>query len=232
MVLKGMDGQEHKVTSQGQGTLNTVLGSLGTASFLGMGANGNGCNGSGLLGNLFGNNCHSCPVDQKELAYAIELASCRGREYALATAREEDAKIFNEARRNDDKIAGVVKEVTQGLIAVGNGVSRLDSKVSCIEERLNWMQKEDERNLREAKNYTDTRVNAEAQLRKAGDENVAAWASKELCRKIDGELTINGDQVCYHGCKPVLQQCPCGTETNPINIKVLADALLKAVKEK
>ena len=230
-----MDGSEMNVTSQGQGTYNTVGASLGIASFLGMGANGNGCGGGGLLGNLFGNNnnhCCSCPVDQKELAYAIELASCRGREYALATAREEDAKIFGEARRNDDKIAAVLKETNTGLIAIGNGVTRLDSKVACIEERLNWMQKEDERNLREAKDYTDTRVNAEAQLRKAGDENVAAWTQKELCHKIDGELTINGDQVCYHRCKPILEQCSCGSESNPFNVKVITDAFLAALATK
>jgi hypothetical protein len=38
MRIKGMDGQEYNVTSQGQGTYNTVAGSLGIASFLGLNA--------------------------------------------------------------------------------------------------------------------------------------------------------------------------------------------------
>lgn len=38
MRIKGMDGQEYNVTSQGQGAYNTVAGSLGIASFLGLNA--------------------------------------------------------------------------------------------------------------------------------------------------------------------------------------------------
>lgn len=41
MRIKGMDGQEHNVTGQGQGNLNTVLGAIGTAGVLG----GNRCGG-------------------------------------------------------------------------------------------------------------------------------------------------------------------------------------------
>ena len=48
-----VNGKNYSVTSQGQGNLNTVLGSLGAASFLGLGANG--C-GNGILGGMFGGN--------------------------------------------------------------------------------------------------------------------------------------------------------------------------------
>ena len=53
MRIKGMDGQEHNVTGQGQGNLNTVLGAIGTAGVLG----GNRC-GGGLFGGLFGGGCN------------------------------------------------------------------------------------------------------------------------------------------------------------------------------
>ena len=232
MRIKGMDGQEHNVTGQGQGNLNTVLGAIGTAGVLG----GNRC-GGGLFGGLFGGGCNdNCDtVSQRELAYAVSLAACQGREYALETARQEAAAIFAESRRTDDKIAGVVKETNQGLVAVGNGVSRLDAKVQCLEEKLGWVREESNRNLRESKEYTDCRVTAEAQLRKAGDDNIVAWKG-ELNKKIDGTLKLDGGQISYGSCKPVLQNCPCGSEQNPFNVNVVIEqavaAAIKAVSGK
>jgi ribosomal protein L29 len=38
MTIKGANGENYNVTSQGQGALNTVLGAAGTASFLGLNA--------------------------------------------------------------------------------------------------------------------------------------------------------------------------------------------------
>lgn len=233
MRIKGMDGQEHNVTGQGQGNLNTVLGAIGTAGVLG----GNRC-GGGLFGGLFGGGCNdNCDtVSQRELAYAVSLAACQGREYALETARQEAAAIFAESRRTDDKIAGVVKETNQGLVAVRNGVSRLDAKVQCLEEKLGWVREESNRNLRESKEYTDCRVTAEAQLRKAGDDNIVAWTQGELNKKIDGTLKLDGGQISYGSCKPVLQNCPCGSEQNPFNVNVVIEqavaAAIKAVSGK
>lgn len=233
MRIKGMDGQEHNVTGQGQGNLNTVLGAIGTAGVLG----GNRC-GGGLFSGLFGGGCNdNCDtVSQRELAYAVSLAACQGREYALETARQEAAAIFAESRRTDDRIAGVVKETNQGLVAVGNGVSRLDAKVQCLEEKLGWVREESNRNLRESKEYTDCRVTAEAQLRKAGDDNIVAWTQGELNKKIDGTLKLDGGQISYGSCKPVLQNCPCGSEQNPFNVNVVIEqavaAAIKAVSGK
>ena len=227
-------GTEQSVTSQAQGNLNTVLGSIGTLGAL---SGGNRC-GGGILGNIFGNNCggnDSC-VDQQELWYATELAACKGREYALATARQEDALVFNESRRADDKIADVLKQTNDGLIAVGNGVSRLDVKTACLEEKLNWIREESARNLREAKEYTDQKVQCEAQLRKAGDDALAAWTQSELNKKIDGVMKIDGSMVSYGQCRPVLEACPCGSANNPFNVNVIIEqavaAALKAVNGK
>lgn len=238
MKIKGAGGEEYHVAGSGQANLNTVLGSIGTLGALGgMGGNRCGC-GGGLFGGLFGGGCgnNDCcdNVSQKELAYAVSLAACQGREYALGTAREEAAAIFAESRRVDDKISGVVKETNQGLIAVGNGVSRLDASVNCLAEKLNWVREESNRNLREAKEYTDCKVNAEAQLRKAGDENLASWAAGELAKKVNGELVVSGDQIRYGGCKPVLCNTNCqGTESNPyqVDVRIIAqEAVAQAVQ--
>ena len=47
MQIKGMNGENYSVTGQGQGNYNTVAGSLGIASFLGLNA-GNVLGGWGI----------------------------------------------------------------------------------------------------------------------------------------------------------------------------------------
>lgn len=231
MRIKGMDGQEHNVGSQGQANLNTVLGSIGTLGTLG-GVGNNGC-GGGILGGLFngnGNGNNGCCVSQQELAYAVALASCQGREYSLQTAREEAASIFAESRRTDDKISGVVADTNRGLVDVGVGVARLDAKVQCLEKDVEYLRQNDARNLNEAKEYTDCKVNAEAQLRKAGDDNIAAWAQGELNKKIDGVMKIDGSMVSYGQCRPILESCPCGSSSNPYNVdvRIIAEQAVQA----
>jgi hypothetical protein len=75
MKIKGMNGEEHNVTSQGQGALNTVLGAVGTYGALNNGALG------GLLGGLGGNNCNgnwaSTPISRYEASMMQELAKKR-----------------------------------------------------------------------------------------------------------------------------------------------------------
>lgn len=73
MIIKNGDGHDSHVTSQGQGNLNTVLGALGTASFLGF-------NGGNILGGLGRNNCscgdpHSMPISRYEANMMQELAA-------------------------------------------------------------------------------------------------------------------------------------------------------------
>lgn len=71
MIIKNGDGHDSHVTSQGQGNLNTVLGSLGTASFFGF-------NGGNILGGLGRNNCndpHSTPISRYEANMMQELAA-------------------------------------------------------------------------------------------------------------------------------------------------------------
>lgn len=212
MKIKTNDG-EMNVTGYGQGVYNTVGASAGIAALLGLG-NNNGCgNNGGLLGNLFGgnnNNCCGCPVSEKELRYASALAACQAHSDALATAREEDAKIFRESRRSDERIESVVKDTTEALIKTGVAVAENSKALECLKVEV-------QRNREEAKSYTDNRVTQEAQLRKAADDNIAAWTQAELNKKISGHLTINGDDICYHSCKPVMCNSNCmGTQLNPV----------------
>lgn len=221
-----VNGQSYSVGSQGQTDLNTVLGALGTASFLGMGGN-NGC-GNGILGGLFGgNNCgnNGC-VSQREGALALALSEARSKEQALELARQEDAKI-----------ADVLKQTNTGLIEVATGLTRVDAKVACLEKDIAYMKETAQRNFVDSKAYTDMMVEHEAQLRKAGDDNIAAWTQTELNKKIDGTLRLDGNMVSYSACRPVLQACPCGSEQNPYfinsstaDVTAITTAVLNAIK--
>lgn len=221
-----VNGQSYSVGSQGQTDLNTVLGALGTASFLGMGGN-NGC-GNGILGGLFGgNNCgNNCCVSQREGALALALSEARSKEQALELARQEDAKI-----------ADVLKQTNTGLIEVATGLTRVDAKVACLEKDIAYMKETAQRNFVDSKAYTDMMVEHEAQLRKAGDDNIAAWTQTELNKKIDGTLKLDGNMVSYSACRPVLQACPCGSEQNPyfinsstVDVTAITTAVLNAIK--
>lgn len=230
MKIKGMDGMEHSVTGQGQGTYNTVGASAGILALLG-GGNSGGCGNGGILSGLLGggNSCNNdCHVNQTELAYATALAACQGREYALNVAREESAAIFAESRRQDDRLAAVVKDTTGGLLQIGNAVAELNQITKCLQIQVDRDREEGFRNLRESKEYTDCKVNAEAQLRKCGDDAIAAWTQAELNKKINGTLVLNGDDVMYSRCKPVLEQCGCGSPSNPINVKLIEEAATAA----
>ena len=106
-MVKSSDGYEVKVPSQGQTSLNTVLGSLGTAAFLGVGG-GNNCNG-GLLGNLFGNRNYCSPMDQPVTRY--ELGMQQALAYKDSEIMELKANIFT-----DQKITEAYKEL-RGMIS-------------------------------------------------------------------------------------------------------------------
>lgn len=217
-------GQSYNVASSAVGNTALGFGIAGTA--LGL-MNNNGC-GNGILGGLFGGNCgNNCYVNQREGALALALSEAKSKEQALELARQEDAKI-----------ADVLKQTNDGLIQVANGVSRNDVRLSCLEEKVQWIREESARNLREAKEYADHLVACEAKERQAADQNILAYTNGELAKKISGELVIGGDQIRYGGCQPVLCNTNClGTKSNPVflnsttaDVTTITQAVLAAIK--
>lgn len=217
-------GQTYNVASSAVGNTALGFGIAGTA--LGL-MNNNGC-GNGILGGLFGGNCgNNCCVSQREGALALALSEARSKEQALELARQEDAKI-----------ADVLKQTNDGLIQVANGVSRNDIRLSCLEEKVQWIREESARNLREAKEYADHLVACEAKERQSADQNILAYTNGELAKKISGELVIGGDQIRYGGCQPVLCNTNClGTRSNPVflnstttDVEAITTAVLNAIK--
>lgn len=216
-------GQTYNVASSAVGNTALGFGIAGTA--LGL-MNNNGC-GNGIFGGLFGGNCgNNCCVSQREGALALALSEARSKEQALELARQEDTKISD-----------VLKQTNTGLIEVATGLTRVDAKVACLEKDIAYMKETAQRNFVDSKAYTDMMVEHEAQLRKAGDDNIAAWTQTELNKKIDGTLKLDGNMVSYSACRPVLQACPCGSEQNPYfinssaaDVTAITTAVLNAIK--
>ena len=106
--VKTSEGHDVKVPSQGQVTYNTVAGSAGLASFLGLNA-GNilgGC-GGGLFGgwNRNGNcSCADTPVTRYELAMQNEIASKDSRIALLEANTYQDQKSLELYRYIDGKL--------------------------------------------------------------------------------------------------------------------------------
>jgi hypothetical protein len=143
MEIKGINGENHSVTSQAQGNLNTTFGSLGLASFLGINA-GNLLNGGNQ--NRGGSQCGS-PDDQPISRYEANMLMALGSkdsEIALLKAdKYTDQKISDTYITLNGQINALAAEVrankdAQCAInqqqAVYNGVST--ATVQCLQNQV------------------------------------------------------------------------------------------------
>lgn len=99
MEIKDANGATHHVTGAGQGTYNTVAGSLGLASFLGLGNNG----GGGL--NLFGG---GNSVSQREIEATKQISALEMQNAILASEKNTTQQIlelyrYEDAKREQDR---------------------------------------------------------------------------------------------------------------------------------
>ena len=93
MEIKDANGATHHVTGAGQGVYNTVAGSLGLASFLGLNANGGGLN---LFGG--GNNVTQREIEATKQISALEMANA-----ILASEKSTTNQILDLYRYEDTK---------------------------------------------------------------------------------------------------------------------------------
>lgn len=190
MRIKGMDGHEANVTSQGQGTLNTILGSIGT---LGAIQNNNGC-GGGLFGGILGGNGNGngngC-VSEKEFAWAEKYNQCLANTARLeaenftraaATKAFEDSVTYS-ANLND-KQATNLKELYGIVITQGTQIAKLQQDAAC--EKL-LAEKNQE--------ITNLRIDAVASASKCSVDNLAVWTQNQLAQKVGYSNYIDGSQV-------------------------------------
>jgi hypothetical protein len=146
-MVKNSEGYDVKVPSKGQVDLNTVLGSLGTASFLGMGANGNGC-GGGILGNLFGGGNNGCNtmVNRYELAMQNEIAAKDSKIALLEANIYNDSKMLEVYKYVDGELKDIRAELgrqavinertSNSIIAVQSNIEREAERRCCADNSI------------------------------------------------------------------------------------------------
>lgn len=142
MVIKGMNGENHNVTGQGQGNYNTVGASLGIASFLGLNAGnvlggwglGN-CNGWNRTGNGCVNACDT-PVSRYEAAMMQELANKDGKIALLESNIYTDQKIADVYERLNVKINAnkAEQDAVNMQQAVYNGTNT--AALACVKNQV------------------------------------------------------------------------------------------------
>lgn len=133
MKVKGADGNDYHVTGQGQGNYNSVAGSLGIASFLGLNANN-------ILGGL-GRNCgcgdgSSNPISRYEAGMMQELAAKDGKIALLESNIYTDQKIADVYERLNSKIERN-RDEQQAINmqqAVYNGVNT--ATIECVKNQI------------------------------------------------------------------------------------------------
>lgn len=186
--VKTNGGYDVKVPSKGQVDYNTVAGSLGLASFLGLGAN-NCNNGGGLLGGLFGNRNCGCSedhcVNRYELAMEKELAAKDSRIALLESTIFTDGKTLELYRY-------------------------IDGKLNAIESRL---AAQDVRNqgvadaIREVSKDIDYKVNLEAERRCCADQRIVSYANGTFATKLIADYTAGTTTTPVETFNPLCCDC-------------------------
>lgn len=142
MEIKTSEGVQH-VTGAGQGVYNTIAGSLGLASFLGLNGGNNG--GIGLFGNRCGNG--GC-VSNEVLDMAMKIAY-KDSEIALLKSEQNTevkiAEVYDRLlqRINADKMeqSGINSAQAVANCQMSSAISVLQNSVGCLQNTLSGITK-------------------------------------------------------------------------------------------
>ncbi len=182
-----------------KGLSGTALG-LGVAGTVGLVSqmSNNGC-GNGILGGLFGGNNGNCYVTEKENNLSTALAIAQSEKYTSEKATENLKELYAETLRLNTIQRETDAKISDGLIQTGNALGILNAEVACIKQDV-------ARNREEARFYTDTKVDAEATIRKCEDEKIVVYTNGQLATKVSQvQNKIDIDQLC--GASPL--SCGC-----------------------
>ena len=163
--VKTTDGYDVKVPSMGQVTYNTVAGSLGLASFLGLGATNNG---GGILGNLFGNRNGSCGCSEDHTVNRYELAM----QQALA-AKDSRIALLEANTYNDQKTLELYRYIDAQLNSINNRLAAQDVRNQGVADAI-----------REVSKDIDYKVNLEAERRCCADQRIVSYVNGTFAPKV------------------------------------------------
>ena len=190
--IKTAEGYDVKVPSMGQVNYNTVAGSLGLASFLGLGMNGNnGCNGGGLLGGLLGNRNNGCCSDD-HCVNRYELAM----QNALA-AKDSRIALLEANTYNDQKTLELYRYIDAQLNSINNRLAAQDVRNQGVADAI-----------REVSKDIDYKVNLEAERRCCADQRIVAYANGTFATKLIADYTAGTTTTAMETFNPLCCECP------------------------
>ena len=193
--VKTTDGYDVKVPSQGQVGLNTVLGALGTASFLGINAGnviGNGC-GGGILNLGRNGNCGCSPCDQAvtryEMAMQQELAAKDSKIALLEANTYNDQKSLELYRYIDGKL----NEINAALAAQAVTNTAFNSAMQAMDYKFTQQ------------------VALEAERRECADCKIVNYANSTFAPKLITTYAAGTTSAAAEVYNPLqCGQCGCG----------------------
>jgi hypothetical protein len=186
--VKSTDGYDVKVPSNGQVNLNTVLGALGTAGFLGMGV-GNGCNG-GILGNILGGN-RNCGCESDHVVNRYELAM----EKELA-AKDSRIALLEANTYNDQKTLELYRYIDAQLNSINNRLAAQDVRNQGVADAI-----------REVSKDIDYKVNLEAERRCCADQRIVSYANGTFATKLIADYTAGTTTTAMETFNPLCCEC-------------------------
>ena len=163
-MVKDEHGYEVKVPSQGQVTLNTVLGAIG--SYGALGGSNNGYGNGGLLSNLFGGNRNCSGADTPVTRYEMSM------QQALAAKDSEimelKANIFT-----DSKIADVYERLSNRISSAEAILAQQAIRNQGFTDAFREIQKD-----------IDYKVALEAERRSCADCKIVDYANSTFATKL------------------------------------------------
>ena len=185
--VKSTDGYDVKVPSMGQVSYNTVAGSLGLASFLGLGAN----NGGGILGGLFGGN-RNCGCSEDHCVNRYELAM----EQQLA-AKDSRIALLEANTYNDQKTLELYRYIDAQLNSINNRLAAQDVRNQGVADAI-----------REVSKDIDYKVNLEAERRCCADQRIVSYANGTFATKLIADYTAGTTTTAMETFNPLCCDCP------------------------
>lgn len=180
MVVKTESGMQMKVPSQGQANYNTVAGSAGLLSFLGLNL-GNVLGGCGNRwgGNRCGNDC-GCG-DEMVNRYELGLTMMCDQKQALIDSLQTELKT-------NEKITTATLTINDKLQALATVVADLAAKQAVTNQRV-------DDNLVLVTTDLNSKIALEAERRACADNNLQAWTANQLAWKVNYAQYVDGSQV-------------------------------------
>ena len=195
---KVMADYDVKMPSRGQVNLNTVLGSLGAASFAGVNANtllNGGCNNGGLFGgwNNRGGNCGcGSPWDMPVTRYEL------GMEQQLA-AKDSEIAHLKSTIFTDQKITETYKELRGMISNLQDFAARQSVQNQAFADSFTDVRKD-----------LDYKVQLEAERRQCADCKIVNYVNSTFAPRLVTDYTAGTTSAVAQVYNPLGCGCGCG----------------------